>query len=466
MTSHSGPSTMVLTPINLDILLQNNKCSGCDRRLNPDAKQPKDQALSCQKCGNSFHKKCTDRIQMRANWQRDPWFCQSCVRGTDSYSTISSSPSLHDNIATAARQYLQIEDDSIMEVSERVASETPENIDSPLNPRALEFFHHSTLTLTTPLLTEPPSTATTHSLNTTTITTTTNTIPTIRFPNNSSKQRGSNIKTTDPEEEFRQTALDSCRSTIAQQEADIKKWKEANAIRNRKIIQLEDQVTVAAEHVASRDPSNNHNIDDRTDNTALEKKVVNILETLLSKKEKLGPQSQSPVVNNIHIYNTTGSNSKTEVSIKVDQTTQTEEISTNQTITDAEDTPTDNPINCDICNSPSTTKSSLETHKLDKHAVQKESQLSFEHTCDHCSRKFKSIKHLLEHTETEHATSFLNCPSCKYRCKTRTHLKDHIEVSHKKDPPQTSLRDSSSQDPSNSSSKASAAAFFTNTRSL
>ena len=104
--------------------------------------------------------------------------------------------------------------------------------------------------------------------------------------------------------------------------------KEANAIRNRKIIQLEDQVTVAAEHVASRDPSNNHNIDDRTDNTALEKKVVNILETLLSKKEKLGPQSQSPVVNNIHIYNTTGSNSKSEVSIKVDQTTQIEEKST------------------------------------------------------------------------------------------------------------------------------------------
>ena len=229
MTSHSGPSTMVLTPINLDILLQNNKCSGCDRRLNPDAKQPKDQALSCQKCGNSFHKKCTDRIQMRANWQRDPWFCQPCVRGISFPSATTNTPSAVSNFPAGARSVLQIEDDAIIEVSEGAATDSTENTTARLNPRAIEYYPESAPTQsaagnTPPLLTEhiqptPPNPSLIQ----------VNRLP---APSNSTRQRSSNVNTNDPEREFLQTSVDSCRSTIVQQETELKKLKESAIIQN------------------------------------------------------------------------------------------------------------------------------------------------------------------------------------------------------------------------------------------
>ena len=43
----------------------------------------------------------------------------------------------------------------------------------------------------------------------------------IKFPSNSILQRSSNVIASDPHTEFLQTALDTCRSTIAQQETEI-----------------------------------------------------------------------------------------------------------------------------------------------------------------------------------------------------------------------------------------------------
>ena len=56
-----------------------------------------------------------------------------------------------------------------------------------------------------------------------------------------------------PEQEFQKAAIDACRSTIIQQEADIKTLKESLDIRNKKILQLESQVGSARSYMSSRE---------------------------------------------------------------------------------------------------------------------------------------------------------------------------------------------------------------------
>ena len=58
-----------------------------------------------------------------------------------------------------------------------------------------------------------------------------------------------------PEAEFNKTALNTCRSTIAQQEVELKRLKEVAAIRNKRILQLEELVGHASESIDSRDNS-------------------------------------------------------------------------------------------------------------------------------------------------------------------------------------------------------------------
>ena len=79
------------------------------------------------------------------------------------------------------------------------------------------------------------------------------TISTQRFPSNAIRQRGSNVAVMHPEYAFQKAAIDAWRATIAQQEADIKTLKESNALKNKKVMQLESQVGVATSYLASRD---------------------------------------------------------------------------------------------------------------------------------------------------------------------------------------------------------------------
>ena len=48
-----------------------------------------------------------------------------------------------------------------------------------------------------------------------------------RFPKNVTRQKSSNVNVTDPEKEFLNTAVNSCRSTIVQQETELKKLRES-----------------------------------------------------------------------------------------------------------------------------------------------------------------------------------------------------------------------------------------------
>ena len=73
------------------------------------------------------------------------------------------------------------------------------------------------------------------------------------FPTGSTRQRSSNVNTENPLQEFQKTALEACRSTITQQEVEIKRLKEGMDIRNKRILQLESQIGHAADFIATRD---------------------------------------------------------------------------------------------------------------------------------------------------------------------------------------------------------------------
>ena len=105
------------------------------------------------------------------------------------------------------------------------------------------------------------------------------TIP--RQPTHASRQRTSNIAVNNAELEFNKTALSACRSTISQQEIELRRLKENIEIRNKRIIQLEAQVSHATDFIASRDSSKDSK-EDRLG--AIAEKVERLAESVTSLK--------------------------------------------------------------------------------------------------------------------------------------------------------------------------------------
>ena len=134
---------------------------------------------------------------------------------------LSSSASFSTNVTQSlsstptAIQRLSVlqEDTSIIELENTEPSQTVSNTDSYLDPDIPEFVPQASLP--TPC-------------------TSTNAVQVQRFPNNSTRQRKSNVVTLNPEIEFQKASLDACRSTIIQQEAEIKRLKEALDLRNKR----------------------------------------------------------------------------------------------------------------------------------------------------------------------------------------------------------------------------------------
>ena len=77
-----------------------------------------------------------------------------------------------------------------------------------------------------------------------------------RYPSTNTRQRSSNVNVSNPELEFQRTALNALRSTVSQQEAEIKRLNECMDIRNKRIVQLESQVGHASDLLADRNTSN------------------------------------------------------------------------------------------------------------------------------------------------------------------------------------------------------------------
>ena len=280
----------------------------------------------------------------------------------------------------------------------------------------------------------------------------------IKFPSNSIRQRSSNVNTKDPEMEFQRTALDTCRSTIVQQETEIKRLKESLEIRNKRIMQLEGQVGHAAAHIGGRNASTNPTGTSPSENSASYSRTFeDSLLLALSKLENLIHTPSTPI-NHFNINNSTCHKSCPD---SHNQTTQTEDFSSkkcdqsinenthlenhNRSTHPSISTPSsqEERFRCQNCDEGFSSENELSKHTEIKHVSLKPTsslinlntiQSSKLHSCDYCSRRFSKADELQEHTETDHASSYINCNDCKYRCRSVHHLNDHIEAHHQKQP--------------------------------
>ena len=172
------------------------------------------------KCTKTFHKKCTNRSGTRgSNWSKDPWICPECActeplipqPSVQTQSLHSCGPSTVPALGQGPSSPTSGAAALSLTSSQSGGSASAEKAPTNQGPQV-----------------KTPS-ASYQGLSTS---------QSQRFPNNSIRQRISTIASVHPEQEFLKAALDACRSTIVQQEADIKHLKESLDIRNKKIVNL------------------------------------------------------------------------------------------------------------------------------------------------------------------------------------------------------------------------------------
>ena len=171
----------------------------------------------------------------------------------------------------------------------------PGNPPPQTTAQALSSSTYSSLTLSSADYSSPSTgmatyVATTASISLPCVVTSIGTGTTLRPPpTRAGRQRGSNITVENPEYEFQKTALNACRSTIAQQETELRSLREALDIRNKRILQLESQIGHASQFIAGREPP--------TSNDIPENQLQTILVRIKSIEDKLlgfSPPHASP----------------------------------------------------------------------------------------------------------------------------------------------------------------------------
>ena len=293
-----------------------------------------------------------------------------------------------------------------------------------------------------------------------------------RFPNNSTRQRLSNVAVSDPEKEFNKTSLDSCRSTIVQQEADLKVLRESLDMRTKRVMQLESQVGIAASLISSRD-SNPPQAD--ADRASSFRDSLDLLHRKIDTLSSL-THTKVPCVN---VYNNAGNyepqrSSKASQTMPVppsnhDQAIPSETDNDEATNIDAEAEDTVTVFTCTICNENAESSAHLDRHLEVTHGqapgLVKSANKGGNYQqddCDYCDATFQAKGELQEHISVNHPTSYLQCSKCMFRFQTKHQLSAHMKECHEREPEPSRPR-SASVDPSQaslrslSSSKSSAA---------
>ena len=425
--THIERNSHAIDTINTGIRESNsvtNNCAACRANISSTAPQPKDQGLSCSKCGKLFHKRCTTRRKTTGNWRRNPWYCSACILDQHPETCLDSptpvSPDLSPN-APIFHPILQEPPQNDLEPSDRNHSDVHHG---PLQLIQHDNRHSETVTSDLATATQdqsehevnllPPRSPPAHRQPV--------------FPPTTLRQRGSNIRLDNPEAEFQKTALDSCRSTIVQQQAEIKRLNETLDIRNKRIIQLEDQINVAANYMSSRDSNlggaNANNNAFPLNISALSDNIVLIINKLSLLTDQLSTKSHI-----VNVFNTPPVSHDPKPSSISNKATQTDKpndeiVLDNTTMIDVEEALEEDVLQCTTCGKICSTVADLEFHIDSAHA-----NLTSV-SCDYCGAVLTSKQNLQEHISKKHETEFLKCPKCMYRSQLRTQLSDHIVSCH------------------------------------
>ena len=436
-------------------------CSFCTRTIDPAAPQVKDLPLTCDKCKRMCHKKCSDRSGDRGSkWNKKPWLCPSCSQS----SILSLAPALPPSQQQQDGQVSNQAPDQAQHVPALRQRLTDADLPSPPGTNTILMVTFSTpgrqsaspsaeddsITCITGLGPHQPS----HNLNpsaqeynpsfSSTLAkglTTTSTSQPRKFPNNSIRQRNSNVATTNPEIEFLKTSLDACRSTIVQQEADIKRLNENIDLRNKRIMQLEGQVGVATTYLtsssASVSPSSQEHLPVIIEQL---KKITESLHVQMAKFSAL-PDLLGKT-QTVNVYN---NHQKPLTNEKVSQTPPVlpdYKPAKHNTGNVTDDPLTDNGmaglgsdsdqlnsnletiLTCTLCNITLQSDSELNLHLETRHKSMSEIN------CEFCSETFPSTQKYEQHISSKHVTEYLGCKMCKLRFSSRSKLNEHLQASH------------------------------------
>ena len=435
---HIATNSHAITEVNNAIISsvtsQTQSCPHCHRSIDPTVTMVKELPLCCNKCSNMYHKKCTDRRGVKGtNWNKSPWICPICVSDSTLPPTHNQAQPIHPLSPNnqlgvqhmPGQQSALVSDapdqEQVPAVLAPIALSGPVTPTTGLNPSVPEF-----TPAPIPTITEAAP----------------NTI--IRFPNNAIRQRGSNIAINNPEVEFLKTANDACRSTIVQQEAEIRRLRENLDVRNKKILQLEAQVGIATSHLSSREPDHApiNPITTAEQFRSLADSLHQVLVKLSALPELLSTKSQTVNVFTSNHKHSSGADKASQtadylhppllaVTPSSDVAVSVSNDSDRSSVTMDSSTPTEEVLTCTVCNNIFKSRTLLHHHLETAHRSERDNSRN------HCGNTFLTEESLGQHISSDHAIGYNRCKSCMFRCQTNTQLKDHIKECHAQEQEQT-----------------------------
>ena len=293
-----------------------------------------------------------------------------------------------------------------------------------------------------------------------------------------SRHRKSNLNLDKPDLEFLQSQLDSCRGIIAQREAELKKVKESDSLKAKRIMQLDAQLQEArnlinkssqstetgAQIPKADEPTNDNNNKQRHSNedvkiilleaktntlehqmTSMSSKLDSLQAMLFVKdniKEKSGScqcpgpenKTETPKDDEDDSSPSTEDKSNAESELDIESPTEDElstNVNNNQTETDLnnefsknnENTSEELRLRCQQCEFVTENRISFNIHMV--------SHFSSNISCDKCSYCAIHEKDLGRHMKNMHASpKHLSCKLCDFYTVEESEFKEHCRQAH------------------------------------
>ena len=250
--------------------------------------------------------------------------------------------------------------------------------------------------------------------------------PITNQPQFSGKHRKSKVNTESPETEFLQTTVDILKVTIAKNDLEIKKLKESNDLKAKRIINLESQVEEARNTISKhqcntlKEPSANIQQSGSVTIDGFQQVKIATLENRTNTIEQNMTLLTSRLEN--LQFNFLAAN-KVSDKPSVDKCTKPD---------------VEKIYLCDVCDFQTSDKVSLKKHKESKHKTKSSHQrCQDELSCKQCSyiaAHFKDLKrHELQmHCSDEFTADVYSCKECDYSTQYQARLKKHVQSVHEK----------------------------------
>ena len=234
----------------------------------------------------------------------------------------------------------------------------------------------------------------------------------VKLPSLLGRQRKSNVNIDDPQIEFLKSQVDTLKGVIVQNNDEIRKLKQSNELKAKRINQLESQIrnvcTKSASEVADSDSSTS----DLKINL-LEQKLANAMKQMNSMNVKLAELDQRMTT---RIYHCTDCNFETLQDINLRKHMQESHLKF----------PSDNRISTSSCNN---CRLESQTHDpLNDHNIETSELDSF--PCDACKYFAFSLNDLDRHQNVMHGKN-LKCRKCSTEFQSLNRLKLHLKEDHR-----------------------------------